>query len=139
MKTQTRFLLLLLALLISGIGSAAEEPATALLDAARRAGTAASPLVFDDEVNAGQDAQTGRRISGKAVVLATAIASAALVTSVWLITRGRNACEPNADYSTKLWLWTDLVSRQEPGSTPVPLFPPPRERDRLPALCVMGR
>ena len=139
MKTPTRFLLLLLAPPVSGIGSAAEEPATALLDAARRAGTAASPLVFDDEVNAGQEAETGRRISGKAVVLATAIASAALVTSVWLITRGGKACQPDDAYSRKLWVWTDLMSRWEPGSTPVPIFPPPQDRYQLPDLCVMAR
>lgn len=62
---------------IAGVASAAEPPATTLLAEARRAGVETSPLVFDREGDAAPATTGGERVSGKAVVLAAAIASAA--------------------------------------------------------------
>lgn len=74
-------------------GLAAEEREIVLLDAARTAGAEASPLVFKRgaDASADTDDDTDRRISGKTILLATAIASAALVTAAWLM---RSKCEP---------------------------------------------
>lgn len=111
---------------------AAEEPEVLLLDAARAAGAEAAPLVFDRESEAGAEVDTDRRISGKAIVLATAIASAAIVTAAWLM---RSRCEPTdgifVQFPNAPWPRHEtlpdgtLVHR---GSPPAPAYP-------LPTIC----
>ena len=89
---RTRIVCLFLgSLLVAAATLAADSPETRLLDAARLAGVEASPLVFDRESEAGAEADSDRGISGKTILLATAIASAALVTAAWLL---RSKCEP---------------------------------------------
>lgn len=131
---------------IAGVVGAAEPPATHLLAEARRAGVEASPLVFDRESEAGAEADTDRRVSGKAVVLAAAIASAALVTTAWLISRNSgNGCRPDPRFSRRLDYWTTIVSGQRvtlddgtrvtvPGPEPHPPLGPPGAT--FPDLCV---
>ena len=128
----------------AGVVSAAETPATNLLAEARRAGVEASPLVFDRESEAGAD--TDRRVSGKSVVLAAAIASAALVTTAWLISRNSgNGCRPDPRFSRNLDFWTTVVSGRwvtlddgtriiQPGPEPHPPLGPPGAT--FPDLCV---
>lgn len=129
---------------VAGVASAAEMPATNLLAEARRAGVEASPLVFDRESEAGAD--TDRRVSGKSVVLAAVIASAALVTTAWLISRNSgNGCRPDPRFSRHLNLWTTGVSGRwvtqddgtrviVPGPEPHPRLGPPGAT--FPDLCV---
>ena len=128
----------------AGVVSAAETPATNLLAEARRAGVEASPLVFDRESEAGAD--TDRRVSGKSVVLAAAIASAALVTTAWLISRNSGSgCRPDPRFSRNLDFWTTVVSGRwvtqddgtrviVPGPEPHPRLGPPGAT--FPDLCV---
>lgn len=129
---------------VAGVASAAETPATNLLAEARRAGVEASPLVFDRESEAGAD--TDRRVSGKAVVLAAVIASAALVTTAWLISRNSGSgCRPDPRFSRHLDRWTSGVSGRwvtqddgtrviVPGPEPHPRLGPPGAT--FPDLCV---
>ena len=130
----------------AGVVSAAETPATNLLAEARRAGVEASPLVFDRESEAGAGADTGRRVSGKAVVLAAVIASAALVTTAWLMSRNSGSgCRPDPRFSRHLDRWTSGVSGRwvtqddgtrviVPGPEPHPRLGPPGAT--FPDLCV---
>ena len=129
---------------VAGVASAAETPTTNLLVEARRAGVEASPLVFDRESEAGAD--TDRRVSGKSVVLAAVIASAALVTTAWLISRNSgNGCRPDPRFSRSLNRWTTVVSGRwvtqddgtrviVPGPEPHPRLGPPGAT--FPDLCV---
>lgn len=134
-----------LSLSLCTIGSASDESGTSLLDAARRAGTEASPLVFDRESETGAEVETDRRISGKTILLATTIASVAAVTVAWLL-RDRNGCRPRSSFSRNFWKWTEQVSDPwgdtlpdgtrvpTPGPRPSPLIPPPGSS--FPDLCV---
>ena len=127
-----------------GVAGAEDAPATNLLAEARRAGVEASPLVFDRESETGAEVETDRRISGKTILLATAIASAAAVT-VALLLRNRGGCRSHSSFSKYFWTWTNGVSGQwetrsdgstvlRPGPIPVPLAAPPG--GSLPNLCV---
>lgn len=78
-------------LAMAGAAGADESPATRLVESARQAGMEASPLVFERDAEADADDRADGGISGKTLLLATAIASAAVVTAAWLL-RGR--CEP---------------------------------------------
>ncbi len=139
-----RILLAITAGAFSGVADAKETPATNLLAEARRAGVEASPLVSDRESEAGAD--TDRRVSGKSVVLAAVIASAALVTTAWLISRNSgNGCRPDPRFSRHLNLWTTGVSGRwvtqddgtrviVPGPEPHPRLGPPGAT--FPDLCV---
>ena len=124
---------------IAGVAGAEEAPATNLLAEARRAGVEASPLVFDREADAAPAVDVGGRISGKSIVLATAIVSVAAVTVAWLL-RPRSECEPaNGDLGYDLsrwWSWhhTPLPPPAPEGVTPRAFrypTPPP-----TPRLCV---
>lgn len=131
---------------VAGVASAAEPPATTLLAEARRAGVEASPLVFDREGDAAPATAGGEPVSGKAVVLAAAIASAALVTTAWLISRNSGSgCRPDPRFSRRLDFWTTIVSGRRvtledgtrvivPGPEPHPPLGPPGAT--FPALCV---
>ena len=130
--------------LAAGTPLAAEEPEVLLLDAARAAGAEAAPLVFDRESETGAEVETDRRISGRTILLATAIASAAAVT-VALLLRNRGGCRSHSSFSKYFWTWTNGVSGQwetrsdgstvlRPGPIPVPLAAPPG--GSLPNLCV---
>ena len=128
-----------------GAAGAGEERPASLLDAARSAGTEASSLVFDEAIspNAAVD---GRRVSGATILLATTIASAALVTTAWLIGRNSgNGCQPDSRFSRRLGRWTSVVSGRRvtlddgtrvviPGPEPHPPLSPPGVT--FPDLCV---
>lgn len=155
MTTRTPMLggFITLALALPAVGTAGERPPDSWLEAARRAGGAVSATVFDET---GNDSETGvaqveatSRISGKAIVVATVIASAAVVTAAWLL-RG-NRCEPGLVHTGLGDWWRDDlldwsrelggVLRRGPGTDGVPpplppLAPPPP----LPGLevCVPG-
>ena len=134
---RTRIVSLFLgSLLVASAPLAADGPETPLLDAAWLAGVEASPLVFDRDSEAGAEADSDRGISGKTILLATAIASAALVTAAWLL---RSKCEPTDGISIT---FPDpprprhdtlpdgtLVHR---ASAPVPAYP-------LPTICAPRR
>ena len=135
-----------LSLSLCTIGSASDESGTSLLDAARRAGTEASPLVFEREADTAPDAEVGGRRSGKSIVLATVIASAALVTTAWLVSRNSGSdCRPDPRFSRSLDYWTTVVSGRwvtlddgtraiVPGPSPHPPLGPPGAT--FPDLCV---
>ena len=139
---------------LSGAAAAAETEPTRLLDAARLAGTDASALVFEGDVGGHPDDSPGTRISGKSLVLATAIASAAAITVAWLL-RPRSECVAarglGYDFA-RAWSragryrsWTPPpapapptpLPPPEPGTVPPPLPPvPPVPLPALPDLCV---
>ena len=123
-------ILVQLALVVFATGTAAEEPRGSLLDAAHRAGLAVSATVFEDRGSQPEAGAAPSRVSGKAIVLATAIASAAVVTAAWLL--GRNQCEPGIveiDWAAILnWPPAD-----HPDDVPVPPRPLP---EPLPMVCV---
>lgn len=135
-----------LAVLKASSARAEDEPdggAAALLAAARSAGTEASSLVFDDA--ALPDAADERRVSGKTILLATTIASAALVTTAWLISRNSGGCRRDSVFSRSLEIWTSGVSGRQvtledgtrivvPGPEPHPPLLPPGAG--FPDLCV---
>ena len=79
------------ALAITGASGAEDAPPTRLVESARQAGMEASPLVFERDAEADADDRADGRISGKTLLLATAIASAVVVTAAWLL---RGGCEP---------------------------------------------
>lgn len=122
-------------LLVAGAALAAEEPEAHLLDAARTAGTEASPIVFNRGVDASADTDddANRRISGKTILLATAIASAALVTAAWLM---RSRCEP---IDGAVWVRFPNWPAERYGTTRdgkrYRIPPPPPSPYPLPALC----
>ena len=120
-------------ILAAGTPFAAEEPEVLLLDAARAAGAEAAPLVFDRESEAGAEADTDRRISGTTILLATAIASAAIVTAAWLM-RGR--CEP---VDSTIWIpypnWPMERYGTHRDGTRFRIPPPPPPPHPLPAIC----
>lgn len=109
--------------IVSVVAGADETPSAPLLDAARLAGVEASPLVFDREKAPEPDAAPGGRISGKSLVLATAIASVAAVTVAWLL-RPRSQCVPGDGVTFDL---ARAFSRRNryPAPTPAPVPPPP--------------
>ena len=131
---------------IAGVAGAEDAPATNLLAEARRAGVEASPLVFDREADTAPDAEVGGRRSGKSIVLATVIASAALVTTAWLVSRNSGSdCRPDPRFSRSLDYWTTVVSGRwvtlddgtraiVPGPEPHPPLGPPGAT--FPDLCV---
>lgn len=124
-----------------------DEPRGAgpLLDAARSAGAEASSLVFDEAVSPSAVVEK-RRVSGATILLATTIASAALVTTAWLIGRNSGAnCRPDTVFSRSLGRWTSAVSGRwttlddgtrivVPGPEPHPPLLPPGVA--VPDLCV---
>ena len=120
-------------LLIAGTPLAADDPEAHLLDAARLAGVEASPLVFDRDSEAGAEADSDRGISGKTILLATAIASAALVTAAWLL---RSRCEP---MDGAVWVrfpnWPAERYGTSRDGTRYRIPPPPPPPYPLPALC----
>ena len=138
----------------SGAAAAETEP-TRLLYAARLAGTEASALVFEDDAGGHPDDSRGTRISGKSLVLATAIASAAAITVAWLL-RPRSECVAARGVGYDLaraWSragryrsWTPAPTPPpppEPGTAPPPVPPPlprihpvPPPTPALPPLCV---
>lgn len=111
-------------------GAAETEPAR-LLDAARLAGTEASALVFDGDAGGRpDDDHAATRISGKSLVLATAIASAAAITVAWLL-QPRSECVAarglGYDFARA---WSRAGRYRPPASTPTPppepgTLPPP--------------
>lgn len=124
---------------VSVAAGADETPSAPLLDAARRAGVEASPLVFDREKAPEPDAAPGGRISGKSLVLATAIASVAAVTVAWLL-RPRSECVPRDGVTYDLARAFSRTSRYPaptptpvPPPTPTPGVPPPPPPPPLPA------
>ena len=145
------------AVALSAAAGAAEAEPTRLLDAARLAGTEASALVFERDATGHADDGPGTRISGKSLVLATAIASAAAITVAWLL-RPRSECVAARGpryYFARAWSragryrsWTPAptpLPPPEPGTVPPPApVPPPLPRVRpvppptpaLPPLCV---
>ena len=120
-------------LLVAAATLAADSPETHLLDAARLAGVEASPLVFDRDSEAGAEADSDRGISGKTILLATAIASAALVTAAWLL---RSRCEP---MDGAVWVrfpnWPAEKYGTARDGTRYRIPPPPPPPYPLPALC----
>ena len=140
---------------LSAAAAAAETEPTRLLDAARLAGTDASALVFEGDAGGHPDDSEGTRISGKSLVLATAIASAAAITVAWLL-RPRSECvaaRGPSYYFARAWSragryrpWTPPPAPApaltpppppEPGTVPPPLPPvPPVPLPALPDLCV---
>lgn len=142
----------LIAVAVIALASSAradDEPhsgAGALLDAARSAGTEASSLVFDEAVPSDAAAEE-RRVSGATILLATTIASAALVTTAWLIGRNSgNGCQPDSRFSKSLGTWAGIVSGRwvtlEDGTRAIVPGPTPHPPLRLPTgttfpdLCV---
>ena len=130
----------------SGTAGAGEERTAGLLDSARLAGIEASPLVFDQAVSP-DAAVEGRRVSGATILLATTIASAALVTTAWLVGRNSgNACRPDSRFSKSLGTWAGIVSGRwvtlEDGTRAIVPGPTPHPPLRLPTgttfpdLCV---
>ena len=131
---------------IAGVASAEDAPATNLLAEARRAGVEVSPLVFDREADTAPDTEVGGRRSGKSIVLATVIASAALVTTAWLVSRNSgSACREDPGFSKAMDYWTTVVSGRwvtlddgtraiVPGPEPHPPLGPPGAT--FPDLCV---
>lgn len=126
-------------------GAGEKRPAD-LLDSARFAGIEASSLVFDEAVSPNAEVE-GRRVSGATILLATTIASAALVTTAWLIGRNSgNACRPDSRFSKSLGTWAGIVSGRwvtlEDGSRAIVPGPTPHPPLRLPTgttfpdLCV---
>lgn len=108
---------------------AAPVPSVRLLEAARTAGAEASPLVFDRENGTESDAVARRGISGKSIVLATAIASVAAVTVAWLL-RPRSECVPGDGVTFDLaraLSWRNRYSLPPPPPPPTPegVVPPP--------------
>lgn len=138
-----------------GTAGAAETEPTRLLDAARLAGTEASVLVFEDDAGGHPDDSPGARISGKSLVLATAVASAAAIAVAWLL-RPRSECVAARGVGYDLaraWSragryrsWTPVPTPPpppEPGTAPPPVPPPlprihavPPPTPALPPLCV---
>lgn len=101
--------------------------AGALLAAARSAGTEASPLVFERDAEADAEDRTDGGISGRTLLLATAIASAAVVTAAWLL---RGGCEPADTIFVELRQARPafLSDGTAVAALPLPSYP-------LPALC----
>lgn len=142
---------------LSGAAAAAETEPTRLLDAARLAGTDASAFVFEGDAGGHPDDSPGTRISGKSLVLATAIASAAAITVAWLL-RPRSECvaaRGPSYYFARAWSRAGRYRSPTPAPTPLPPpepgtvpppapVPPPLPRVRpvppptpaLPPLCV---
>lgn len=114
-------------LAIAGAAGADESPATRLVESARRAGMEASPLVFGRDAEADTETGAGGGISGKTLLLATAIASAAVVTAAWLL-RGR--CEPAETIVVELRQARPafLPDGTAVAALPLPSYP-------LPVLC----
>ena len=111
-----------LAVSIVSVAAGAEEtPSVPLLDAAKQAGVEASPLVFDRGNVPEPDAPAGGGISGKSLVLATAIASVAAVTVAWLL-RPRSECVPGDGVTYDL---ARAFSRRSRNTVPTPVPPPP--------------
>ena len=133
MKRLLTISLFLGSLFVTGVALAADDPEAHLLDAARLAGVEASPLVFDRESEAGAEADSDRGISGKTILLATAIASAALVTAAWLL---RSRCEP---IDGAVWVRFPNWPAERYGTTRdgkrYRIPPPPPSPYPLPALC----
>lgn len=107
---------------VSVAAGADETPSAPLLDAARLAGVEASPLVFESETAPEPDAAPGGGISGKSLVLATAIASVAAVTVAWLL-RPRSECVPG-DGVTYDFARALSWGNRYPAPTPTPVPPP---------------
>lgn len=109
---------------------AAPVPPVRLLEAARTAGAEASPLVFARENFPHPKADRGGGISGKSVVLATAIASVAAVTVAWLL-RPRSECVPAGGAAYRFArAWSRAGSAAPalplpPSGLPEPPLPPP--------------
>ena len=133
MKRLLTLSLFLGGLLLAGAPLAAEEPEVHLLDTARLAGVEASPLVFDRESEAGAEADSDRGISGKTILLATAIASAALVTAAYLV---RSRCEPiDGAVRVRFPNWPAERYGTTRDGTRYRVPPPPPSPYPLPALC----
>lgn len=100
----------------------------------------ATRLVFERDAGADPDAATGARLTGRALVLATAIASTATVAVAWLL-RGRNECASITRYPESAvtlsgnWTWTPEVRWEtRPDGTPYPITAPPPPTPR--PVCV---
>lgn len=130
----------------SGAAGAEEERTARLLDSARLAGIEASPLVFDEAASPSAAVEE-RRVSGATILLATTIASAALVTTAWLVGRNSgNGCQPDYRFSKSLGTWAGIVSGRwvtlEDGTRTIVPGPTPHPPLRLPTgttfpdLCV---
>lgn len=135
-----KYLLAALLTTVAALSGAAETESARLLGAARLAGTEASALVFKGDAGAHPDDSRGTRVSGKSLVLATAIASAAAITVAWLL-RPRSECEPTNGALTyeffRLWIRASTPPPVPPvpeGVTPPPIAVPPPPP--LPELCV---
>ena len=114
-------------LAIAGAAGAEEAPSTRLVESARQAGMEASPLVFERDAEADAEGRSNDGISGKTLLLATAIASAAVVTAAWLL-RGR--CEPAETIVVELRQARPafLADGTPVAALPLPSYP-------LPVLC----
>ena len=120
-----------LAVSIVSVAAGAEEtPSVPLLAAAKQAGVEASPLVFDRGTAPEPDAPAGGGISGKSLVLATAIASVAAVTVAWLL-RPRSECVPGDGVTYDLARAFSRRSRY-PTPMPTPVPPPPPTPEGVP-------
>lgn len=115
------------ALATTGAASAYEAPSTGFVEAARQAGMEAAPLVFERDAEADAEVGADGRISGKTLLLATAIASAAVVTAAWLL---RGGCEPAETIFVEL---PQTRPAYLPDGTAVAALPLPSYP--LPVLC----
>ena len=118
------------AVALCGTAGAAETEPTRLLDAARLAGSEASALVFEDDAGGHPDDSRGARISGKSLVLATAIASVAAITVAWLL-QPRSECVAASGLGYDLArAWSRAGRYRRPAPAPTP--PPPPEPGTVP-------
>lgn len=123
---------------LSGAVAAAETEPTRLLDAARLAGTEASALVFEGDAGGHPDDGATAGISGKSLVVATAIASAAAITVAWLL-RPRSECVASRGLGYDFARAWSRAGRYRPGTpppgpapAPAPTPPPPPEPGTVP-------
>lgn len=124
------FTALLTTAALSAAGGAAETEPARLLDAARLAGSEASALVFEDDAGGHADDSRGARISGKSLVLATAIASVAAITVAWLL-QPRSECVAASGLGYDLArAWSRAGRYRRPAPAPTP--PPPPEPGTVP-------
>ena len=92
-----------------------------------------TPYLAGALAEAGAEADSDRGVSGKTILLATAIASAALVTAAWLL---RSRCEP---MDSAVWVrfpnWPAERYGTSRDGTRYRVPPPPPPPYPLPALC----
>jgi len=123
---------------LCGAAGAAETEPGRLLDAARLAGTEASALVFEGDAGGHPHDGATAGISGKSLVVATAIASAAAITVAWLL-RPRGECVAARGLGYDLARAWSRAGRYRPGTpppapapAPAPTPPPPPEPGTAP-------